>query len=538
MAVCGVAEGERVFGSTPNSRTQSLVPFMAGLPVGKQTDADSAAGAVEDFDMSVAVADVGTHGGCLALFCDINMEVATALQVLGFCSRRGARTPPDAPGRLQDVEFRQAMERKASGNAAFGNGEYEQALGLYREALGAFGARSGGAGEQREERVKLCSNAAECCLKLERWHEAAVLAADALRDDAAHAKSRLRRAKAALELGRREAAREDLEAIVKQGDSAQVKVAAGLLRPIREEMKIEREAAKRATTARAAAMLRGAGSIGNAGVYGGASARAGGGPGGLRAAMAQTPSARKFDALAPDSWANGLARKARHDWFIDCYRMRLDDDYAWGGCYLHGLYGKSAGQGGSITGDFLGFCKLAVRHGVTPQDGAWSWAELLQRAGGKDEHGRAPLQCAFEKSDAKEKYGSENVFSVMTGGRSLRATAEVVFGSGTQESLMGMSPPCRALFDRAAAFEAQEDEFYAEVGGREAWEGLASDLGEVGLGNGPGCSDDDDDDFDREDFGSYGFTEEEEEELLSQGVKPWDDDAHNVLAALRGGQEY
>ena len=39
---------------------------------------------------------------------------------------------------------------------------------------------------------------------------------------------------------------------------------------------------------------------------------------------------------------------------------------------------------------------------------------------------------------------------------------------------------------------------------------------------------------DEDDVGPYGFTQEEEMELLSQGVKPWDDDAHAVLAALNG----
>ena len=45
----------------------------------------------------------------------------------------------------------------------------------------------------------------------------------------------------------------------------------------------------------------------------------------------------------------------------------------------------------------------------------------------------------------------------------------------------------------------------------------------------------DDEDYDDEDeIGPYGFTHEEEMELLSQGVKPWEDDAHAVLDALRG----
>ena len=41
-------------------------------------------------------------------------------------------------------------------------------------------------------------------------------------------------------------------------------------------------------------------------------------------------------------------------------------------------------------------------------------------------------------------------------------------------------------------------------------------------------------DDEEDEIGPHGFTHEEEMELLSQGVKPWDDDAHAVLAALNG----
>ena len=36
---------------------------------------------------------------------------------------------------------------------------------------------------------------------------------------------------------------------------------------------------------------------------------------------------------------------------------------------------------------------------------------------------------AFEKADAKDKYGGENIFQVTFGGRSLRFTAEMVYSS-------------------------------------------------------------------------------------------------------------
>ena len=57
------------------------------------------------------------------------------------------------------------------------------------------------------------------------------------------------------------------------------------------------------------------------------------------------------------------------------------------------------------------FCRLAARREALPA--GWSWAGLLETAA-------TLLPYAFEKSDAKEKYGGENVFSVVMGGRSLR----------------------------------------------------------------------------------------------------------------------
>ncbi|PNG99355.1 hypothetical protein TSOC_014870, partial [Tetrabaena socialis] len=68
----------------------------------------------------------------------------------------------------------------------------------------------------------------------------------------------------------------------------------------------------------------------------------------------------------PAAWAAGLQPAQAAEWFVDCYRMRVDDDYAWGGCNLHGLYDMENGRD-AIAPDFLVFCKLAVAHGVVPR---------------------------------------------------------------------------------------------------------------------------------------------------------------------------
>lgn len=55
-------------------------------------------------------------------------------------------------------------------------------------------------------------------------------------------------------------------------------------------------------------------------------------------AFGQLPANGVKGIPGPAAWSQGLNSCQRHEWLVDCYRMRLDDDYAWGGCNLHGLY--------------------------------------------------------------------------------------------------------------------------------------------------------------------------------------------------------
>ena len=80
--------------------------------------------------------------------------------------------PADAVASLDPEEYARAAEHKARGNAAFGARNFTAAAAAYEVARGVYGARGGASGEQREEKVKICSNLAECFLKLERWEEA------------------------------------------------------------------------------------------------------------------------------------------------------------------------------------------------------------------------------------------------------------------------------------------------------------------------------------------------------------------------------
>ena len=112
-------------------------------------------------------------------------------------------------------------------------------------------------------------------------------------------------------------------------------------------------------------------------------------------------------------WARGMDRNMQMEWLVDCYRMRLDDEMVWQNSIRPGsLYDQSAA--GEIAQDFLVFCCLAKKKGALPEK--WSWPEFLDVAVGL-------LVFKFEKSDAKIKYGGENQFDLLHGGRSLRWVA-------------------------------------------------------------------------------------------------------------------
>ena len=226
-AVRQVPEHERMYGTTPRSRTQSLVPFMAGQDVGMREDADSVtSGAAEDYDVVVAKHAYGK--GSLALFCDINMEAATVQRVLSYCRQCSLDAPPDAVACLDESTYAAALAHKAEGNGAFAAQNFASAAAAYEAALAAYDGRGGASGEQRDEKVKILSNLAECRLKLDQWERAAEAASAALALAPGHAKSLIRRAKAAESLGETDAAVRDLRhitgggAATGVGDAAQV----------------------------------------------------------------------------------------------------------------------------------------------------------------------------------------------------------------------------------------------------------------------------------------------------------------------------
>lgn len=72
------------------------------------------------------------------------------------------------------------------------------------------------------------------------------------------------------------------------------------------------------------------------------------------------------------SWAKQAKdKKEQYEWLCNCYQLRCDDDYVYGGCNLHGPYDPDATPE-SIRSDFLIFCILAHLAKAVPDD--WDWA--------------------------------------------------------------------------------------------------------------------------------------------------------------------
>jgi len=163
----------------------------------------------------------------------------------------------------------------------------------------------------------------------------------------------------------------------------------------------------------------------------------------------------------PDSWLRGLSAPDKYEWLSNCYQMRCDDDYQWGGGDLRGPYDPQATPE-SITQDFMAFCLLAKRRNVVPSD--WDWSAFLQVAS-------ANVPFAFEKSDARERWGSENVFEAATGGRSLRYTAEQIYCSAVND-------PDRSREQTGAEDEVRtnKEAVQNEIGGAAIWDRFVSDL--------------------------------------------------------------
>ena len=213
----------------------------------------------------------------------------------------------------------------------------------------------------------------------------------------------------------------------------------------------------------------------------------------------------------PSDWAAGKSPADRAEWLVDAFRLHEDDMMVNVG-QMAGLYTPVEDlSGATAIWTFLFFTKLCVRSEMLPP--GWDWELYFRKADGL-------LPWAFDKEEAREKYGGENIFSAVTSGKpSLRYTAAHIYdftvtGGGRD------SDRCKALqaemyasleangrvrgnFDPVAICSQFEALFFNDVGGVAAWirleagldatlakmikEGKHADMGDQSLGLFGGC---------------------------------------------------
>merc|ERR1712194_667927 len=137
--------------------------------------------------------------------------------------------------------------------------------------------------------------------------------------------------------------------------------------------------------------------------------------------------------MTPQTWLQQLSAKEAPEWLVDCYRLRLDDEFALGG-NLRGLYEVAEDSRDSCSAlymaeeiciDFLAFLKAGVKNRAIPKrcdKSSLNWNDCIAK------HAPELLPFAFEKSDAEKKWGVEKVFSTTSGRPSLRVVGEQITG--------------------------------------------------------------------------------------------------------------
>ena len=405
-----VSSEERVFGVTESSTYESMLSTSL---FGDKTPAPTS----NNFDVSVAVHNYGK--GRIAYFGDVNGEKETAELVAAFC--RGAHQSPKPSPVVADATL-PCETLKNEGNAHFATSRYKEALKCYDAALFGSAAITSNQGSFKSQ---IWANKAAAYLKLKKFPEAESSARSAIEFDKSNDKARFRLAKALEEQGGKDRLVSALAELSDMKEKSSPEIVA-LDIALREKIK------------------------------------------GLGEQNAKNIVEQLIPPLDSCSWAEGLENP--YEWLVDCYRMRVDDDYVWGSGFLHGLYEPDK-TAMTVFRDFIVFTKLAVENEVIPDD--WDWKRFMDVA-------KNLLPYGFEKSDAQDKYGSENVFSVVTGGRSLRYTGEIVYGFSASQCDDNMDDfeEIYGEVERATTqkFLIPGNQYFDDIGGVSLWKNLLTSL--------------------------------------------------------------
>jgi len=293
----------------------------------------------------------------------------------------GAETFASEAKRQPTSSDESAADLKAAGNGHFKEKRWQEACRSYEMALSRCTAS-----DEDELRVALHSNLAQCYLNLQLFRRALDSATECLQLDWRNQKALFRRASAYEKLKEYDKALGDLEHLLKS-DPAHVEAR----KAVDRLQKLSRPPSEKSARSK----------------------------GNISASIA----ASNFDAFAPSqdmvegstSWCEGLQLKDCHRCFVDCYRLRLDDDC--GGLEVNvpsrrGLYAPSAKRG-IILEDWLVFCRLATFRCLLPAD--WSWSVTLDLAaerlcvtlGGDQLRFVAPRRLVWLRKSAQVVYASD-----------------------------------------------------------------------------------------------------------------------------------
>ncbi|KAL1523060.1 hypothetical protein AB1Y20_018020 [Prymnesium parvum] len=470
-----------------------------------------------DYDVCVA-----THqcagGGWVGFFGDVNCEARTALLVAAFLLSSAAASPPSGHARVASSAFDAAMAAKARGNAHFNANRPAPALAAYDEALRHFGSKAGDEA-QRQEKVKILSNRSECCLRLDDWPAAASSASSALELDPSHAKSLLRRAKANFAVGSEEALAAAAADLRKLSTIERTSAGELLGKEVREKLKDLRQAATHSFQMGFASALSGGSERVDAVLHVPREHAS------VAAALGRLPPRAKLVEIrvAAGTFAESVALKS-----TSARRVRIVGAGK-GATKLHKV--ELSGHAPELT-------DVAVSMGVVVVDGTKE--ALIRSCAISNRSGSGLLNRGGElvMKDC-HVYGCDD--GVLNQNGSLHVVRCLVEGC-SEDGIF--SNPCFSIEDstiRAVGRHGIKSRGGTDRRGKNDIQGSPWDRMDGvydglfnGIGGGGGFGLDDADEYEGTGIGPYGFTREEEMELLSQGVKPWEDDAHAVLAALNG----
>ena len=177
-------------------------------------------------------------------------------------------------------------------------------------------------------------------------------------------------------------------------------------------------------------------------------------------------------------WADHIDQDSKYKWFLNCYCLRLNDDFDHG--YKRGVYADDLSED-DMAKDFMIFCSLAVKHCVIPV--LWDWNHLYEDAS-------IALYLDYSQSEAVEDWG------LSLGPNMMKMVSDTVY-----ECEPGSYPS--VIEEKWKTFDTSSEECLKDIGG--IWNGKIFNM-YMG-GDYSDCSDSAEDCSDFTDYDEYDSSE-------------------------------